>query len=350
VRGEGGVLKNRDGKRFMFENVPDNYKAQTADNPEEGWKYTQGDKESRRPPELLTRDHVARMIVSEVKAGRGSPHGGVFLDISWIREKLPNAEEHIKRKLPSMYHQFMQLAGIDITKQPMEIGPTTHYIMGGIRVDGDTQMSTVPGLFACGECAAGLHGANRLGGNSLSDLVVFGKRAGEHAARFAKEHGRASIDRTQVDDAASEALAPFEREASGEGPYQVQEALQETMQDLVGIVRTQQEMERALNNVRALERRAAKVGVKGNREYNPGWHTALDLKNLLTVSEAITRSALERKESRGGHFRDDYPSKDPAYGSFNLVIRKGSDGGMQLSREPIPSMPAHLAAVIEEMK
>ncbi len=350
VRGEGGVLKNRDGKRFMFENIPDNYKSQTADNPEEGWKYTQGDKESRRPPELLTRDHVARMIVSEVKAGRGSPHGGVFLDISWIRDKLPNAEEHIKRKLPSMYHQFMQLAGIDITKQPMEIGPTTHYIMGGIRVDGDTQMSTVPGLFACGECAAGLHGANRLGGNSLSDLVVFGKRAGEHAARFAKEHGTASIDRLQVDDAACEALAPFEREASGEGPYQVQEALQETMQDLVGIVRTQHEMERALNNVRALERRAAMVGVKGNREYNPGWHTALDLKNLLTVSEAITRSALERKESRGGHFRDDYPGKDPAFGSFNLVIRKGSDGDMQLSRESIPPLPAHLAAVIEEMK
>jgi len=350
VRGEGGVLKNRDGKRFMFENVPDNYKSQTADNPEEGWKYTQGDKESRRPPELLTRDHVARMIVSEVKAGRGSPHGGVFLDISWIREKLPNAEEHIKRKLPSMYHQFMQLAGIDITKQPMEIGPTTHYIMGGIRVDGDTQMSTLSGLFACGECAAGLHGANRLGGNSLSDLVVFGKRAGEHAARFAKEHGTASIDRSQVDDAAGEALAPFEREASGEGPYQVQEALQETMQDLVGIVRTQHEMERALNNVRALERRAAMVGVKGNREYNPGWHTALDLKNLLTVSEAITRSALERKESRGGHFRDDYPGKDPAYGSFNLVIRKGSDGDMQLSRESIPPLPTHLAAVIEEMK
>src|SRR3954452_4808212 len=185
VRGEGGVLKNRDGKRFMFENIPDNYKSQTADNPEEGWKYTQGDKNSRRPPELLTRDHVARMIVSEVKAGRGSPHGGVFLDIAWIKEKIPNSEEHIKRKLPSMYHQFMQLAGIDITKEPMEIGPTTHYVMGGIRVDGDSQMSTVPGLFACGECGAGLHGANRLGGNSLSDLIVFGKRAGEYAAKFA---------------------------------------------------------------------------------------------------------------------------------------------------------------------
>src|SRR5262249_7287599 len=205
VRGEGGVLRNKDGRRFMFDDIPENYRAQTASDPEEGWTYTQGDKNSRRPPELLTRDHVARMIVSEVKAGRGSPHGGVFLDISWIKEKIPNAEEHIKRKLPSMYHQFMQLAGIDITKEPMEIGPTTHYIMGGIRVDGDTQMSNVPGLFACGECAAGLHGANRLGGNSLSDLIVFGKRAGEHAARFAGTNGAVAIDRAAVDAAAREA-------------------------------------------------------------------------------------------------------------------------------------------------
>jgi succinate dehydrogenase / fumarate reductase flavoprotein subunit len=350
VRGEGGVLKNRDGKRFMFENIPENYKAQTADNPEEGWKYTQGDKNSRRPPELLTRDHVARMIVSEVKAGRGSPHGGVFLDIAWIKEKIPNSEEHIKRKLPSMYHQFMQLAGIDITKEPMEIGPTTHYIMGGIRGDGDTQMSNVPGLFACGECGAGLHGANRLGGNSLSDLIVFGKRAGEHAAKFAKEHGKVAVDTAQVDATARDALAPFERESSGEGPYQVQESLQETMQDLVGIVRAQHEMERALECIQVLKQRAAKVGVRGNREYNPGWHTALDLRNLLTVSEAIARCALERKESRGGHFRDDYPDKDPEYAKFNFVVRKGPDGEMQLGREPIPPMPDHLKAVIEEMK
>jgi succinate dehydrogenase / fumarate reductase, flavoprotein subunit len=350
VRGEGGVLKNRDGKRFMFENIPDNYKAQTADNPEEGWKYTQGDKNSRRPPELLTRDHVARMIVSEVRAGRGSPHGGVFLDISWIKEKLPNAEEHIKRKLPSMYHQFMQLAGIDITKEPMEIGPTTHYIMGGIRVEGDTQMSTVPGLFACGECAAGLHGANRLGGNSLSDLIVFGKRAGEHAAAFAKASGIVSIDTKQVDAAARDALAPFERDG-GEGPYQVQESLQETMQDNVGIVRAQPEMEHALQEIGKLRQRAGRVGVKGNREYNPGWHTALDLNNLLTVSEAIARSAIERKESRGGHFRDDYPDKDPAYATFNFLVRKdGKSGEMQITRESIPPMPAHLKAIIEEMK
>jgi succinate dehydrogenase / fumarate reductase, flavoprotein subunit len=350
VRGEGGVLKNRDGKRFMFDNIPDNYKAQTADNPEEGWKYTQGDKNSRRPPELLTRDHVARMIVSEVRAGRGSPHGGVFLDISWIKEKLPNAEEHIKRKLPSMYHQFMQLAGIDITKEPMEIGPTTHYIMGGIRVEGDTQMSTVPGLFACGECAAGLHGANRLGGNSLSDLIVFGKRAGEHAAAFAKSNGGVSIDTKQVDASARDALAPFERDG-GEGPYQVQESLQETMQDNVGIVRAQAEMEHALQEIGKLKQRATRVGVKGNREYNPGWHTALDLNNLLTVSEAIARSAIERRESRGGHFRDDYPDKDPAYATFNFLVRKdGKSGEMQISREPIPPMPAHLKAIIEEMK
>jgi succinate dehydrogenase / fumarate reductase flavoprotein subunit len=350
VRGEGGVLKNRDGKRFMFENIPDNYKAQTADNPEEGWKYTQGDKASRRPPELLTRDHVARMIVSEVRAGRGSPHGGVYLDIAWIKEKLPNAEEHIKRKLPSMYHQFMQLAGIDITKTPMEIGPTTHYVMGGIRVNGDTQMSTVPGLFACGECAAGLHGANRLGGNSLSDLIVFGKRAGEHAAQFAKQHGGVTVDAAQIDGAARDALAPFERQGNGEGPYQVQEALQETMQDNVGIVRAGREMEQALLAIEGLRARAERVGVKGNREYNPGWHTALDLQNLLIVSEAIARSGLARKESRGGHFRDDYPDKDPELGKVNFVIRRGADGEMQLTREPIPPMPEHLTAVIEEMK
>jgi succinate dehydrogenase / fumarate reductase flavoprotein subunit len=349
VRGEGGVLKNRDGKRFMFENIPENYKSQTADNAEEGWKYTQGDKNSRRPPELLTRDHVARMIVSEVKAGRGSPHGGVFLDIAWIKEKIPNSEEHIKRKLPSMYHQFMQLAGIDITKEAMEIGPTTHYIMGGIRVDGDSQMTTVPGLFACGECGAGLHGANRLGGNSLSDLIVFGKRAGEYAAKFAKANGAVAMDQAQVDTIQKDALAPFERDG-GEGPYQVQDALQETMQDLVGIVRAQGEMERALDLIGTLKDRAARVSVKGNREYNPGWHTALDLGNLLTVSEAIARCALERKESRGGHFRDDYPDKSAEFGKFNLVVKKGAGGEMELSREMIPPMPEHLKAVIEEMK
>ena len=350
VRGEGGVLRNRDGKRFMFDNIPDNYKPQTADNEEEGWRYTQGDKDARRPPELLTRDHVARMIVREVKEGRGSPHGGVFLDISWIKEKLPNASEHIKKKLPSMYHQFKQLAGIDITKEPMEIGPTTHYVMGGIRVDGDSQMSNVPGLFACGECAAGLHGANRLGGNSLSDLLVFGKRAGQHAAAFAREQTGALINDADIEESARRALAPFERGIGGEGPYQVQESLQTTMQNYVGIVRVEDEMERALSEIEVLKQRADKVGVPGNREYNPGWHTALDLRHLLIVSEAITRSALARKESRGGHFRDDYPDKDPAFATFNHVTRMGPDGGMQLERATIPPMPADLQAIIQEMQ
>ena len=350
VRGEGGVLRNRDGKRFMFDNIPDNYKPQTADNEEEGWRYTQGDKDARRPPELLTRDHVARMIVREVKEGRGSPHGGVFLDISWIKEKLPNASEHIKKKLPSMYHQFMQLAGIDITKEPMEIGPTTHYVMGGIRVDGDSQMSNVPGLFACGECAAGLHGANRLGGNSLSDLLVFGKRAGQHAAAFAREQSGATISDAEIEESARRALAPFERGSGAEGPYQVQESLQTTMQNYVGIVRVADEMERALAEIAVLKQRADKVGVPGNREYNPGWHTALDLRHLLIVSEAITRSALARKESRGGHFRDDYPDKDSAFATFNHVTSMGADGGMQLDRAQIPPMPADLQAIIQEMQ
>jgi succinate dehydrogenase / fumarate reductase flavoprotein subunit len=350
VRGEGGVLKNRDGKRFMFENVPDNYKSQTADTPEEGWRYTQGDKNARRPPELLTRDHVARMIVREVREGRGSPHGGVFLDIAWIKEKIRNSPEHIKKKLPSMYHQFMQLAGIDITTTPMEIGPTTHYVMGGIRVDGDTQMSTVPGLFAAGECAAGLHGANRLGGNSLSDLLVFGKRAGEHAASFAKSNGQVKVMMADAENAEKHALAIFDRGPTAEGPYQIQEALQNTMQDLVGIVRVQHEMERALGEIERLVQRAKQVGIGGNREYNPGWHTALDLRHLLTVSEAIARCAAARKESRGGHFRDDYPDKDPEFAKFNHVVRQGPDRDMVLERVQIPPMPDHLKAVIEEMK
>ncbi len=349
VRGEGGVLRNRDGKRFMFENIPDNYKPQTADTEEEGWRYTQGDKNARRPPELLTRDHVARMIVREVKEGRGSPHGGVFLDISWIKEKLPNAAEHIRKKLPSMYHQFMQLAGIDITKEPMEIGPTTHYVMGGIRVDGDTQMTTLPGLFACGECAAGLHGANRLGGNSLSDLLVFGKRAGQYAAEFARTQPASTLREADIEDAAKRALAPFDRGADGEGPYQVQESLQTTMQNYVGIVRVKDEMERALSEIEVLKERAANVGVPGNREYNPGWHTALDLRHLLIISEGIARSALERKESRGGHFRDDYPEKDPEFAKFNHVIRLGKNGEMELERAMIPPMPEELEAIIQEM-
>jgi succinate dehydrogenase / fumarate reductase flavoprotein subunit len=356
VRGEGGVLRNNLGRRFMFDDIPDLYKSQTADNEEEGWRYTQGDKSARRPPELLTRDHVARCIVREIREGRGSPHGGVFLDISWIKERISNAPEHIKRKLPSMYHQFKELAGIDITTEPMEVGPTTHYAMGGVRVDGDTQMSTVPGLFAAGECAAGLHGANRLGGNSLSDLVVFGKRAGEHAARFAREQGSrwafAREQEEQVEEAARRALLPLERQERGDGhgAYAIQHELQEKMQELVGIVRNEGDMKKGLEVVAALKERSRNVAAPGNREYNPGWHTALDLENLLTVAEAVARAALERKESRGAHFREDYPAKDPTWGKTTLVIRKGRSGEMDLLREPLPEMPAELKQIVEENK
>ena len=348
VRGEGGILKNSEGKRFMFDDIPANYKEQTADSPEEGWRYTQGDKSARRPPELLTRDHVARCIVREIKAGRGSPHGGVFLDIAWIKEKISNSEEHIKKKLPSMYHQFKQLADIDITQVPMEVGPTTHYIMGGIRVDAETQMSTVPGLFAAGECAAGLHGANRLGGNSLSDLLVFGKRAGEFAAKFAQENGAGKADEQQIEEATHRAVQPFDQ-TGGENPFQIQHDLQDMMQDLVGIVRREDEMLRALDGIEKLWQRAEKVSVGGNVEFNPGWHTALDLQNLLTVSEAITLSAIERKESRGAQFREDYPEKDAEFGTFNIAVRKDSDGRMKISRDPIPAISAELKQIIEEM-
>ena len=350
VRGEGGILTNKEGRRFMFDFIPDNYKTQTADNEDEGWRYTQGDKNARRPPELLTRDHVARCIVREIKEGRGSPHGGVFLDISWIKQKLSDGEEHIKRKLPSMYHQFKALGDIDITREPMEVGPTTHYIMGGIHVNADTQMSTVPGLFAAGECAAGINGANRLGGNSLSDLLVFGKRAGEFAAKFAKDNSIASIDPQQIESVVREALEPFERSASAqsEGPYQVQKHLQEVMQHDVGIVRREDEMKHALEEIEKLWERAGQVGITGTRDFNPGWHTALDLKHLLTVSEAITRSALERKESRGAQFRDDYPDKDDAFAKVNTIISRGAGGTMQTRLEPIPEMPDYLKKVIEE--
>jgi succinate dehydrogenase / fumarate reductase flavoprotein subunit len=349
VRGEGGILTNKDGRRFMFGEIPENYRAQTADNEEEGWRYCQGDKNARRPPELLTRDHIARCIVREIKEGRGSPHGGVYLDIAWIKQKLPNATEYIKRKLPSMYHQFKQLADIDITEQPMEVGPTTHYIMGGVHVDPDTQMSRLPGLFAAGECAAGINGANRLGGNSLSDLLVFGKRAGEFAAKFARENSLGKIDNDKIDTIAREALAPFER-GGGENPYELQRDLQKTMQDLVGIVRNENEMRGALDKIDSLKSRAANVSVTGNREYNPGWHTALDLQNLLTVSEAITRAALERKESRGAQFREDYPNKDDAFAKTNTIIAKAPDGSMQVQLESLPEMPDYLKRIIEEIK
>ncbi len=348
VRGEGGILKNSEGKRFMFDDIPDLYKDQTAKDPEEGWRYTQGDKSANRPPELLTRDHVARCINREVKAGRGSPHGGVYLDIAWIKEKLPNAAEHIKKKLPSMYHQFIQLANLDITTTPMEVGPTTHYIMGGIRVDSDTQASTVSGLFAAGECAAGINGANRLGGNSLSDLIVFGKRAGEFAAEFAKANSHGSVDNTQIETEARRAVEPFERE-QGENAFNIQHDLQDMMQRLVGIVRNEDEMREAVDELQKMKSRSANCSVTGNIDFNPGWHTALDLKHLLTVSEAIAVAALERKESRGGHFREDYPNKEKEFGMFNFSLKRDPDGQMQISRVPIPEMPEELRKVIEEM-
>jgi succinate dehydrogenase flavoprotein subunit len=352
VRGDGGVLRNKDGRRFMFDDIPELYKNQTADNEEEGWRYVEGDKAARRPPELLTRDHVARCIMREVREGRGSPHGGVFLDIAWIKEKIPNAEAHIKRKLPSMYHQFKKLADIDITKEAMEVGPTTHYIMGGVLVDADTQMSTVPGLFAAGECAGGLHGANRLGGNSLSDLLVFGQRAGEHAAHFAREHDLADPAADQIDAAIHDAVAPFESPVRGEaeGPYRVQHDLQDAMQDLVGIVRVDRELQQALERIAALRERTARVRVEGHRQYNPGWHLALDLRNMLTVSEAIARAALERRESRGAHTRDDFPGKDEKFGKVNVIVEQGRDATMQVRQRPIPEMRADLKAIIEEMK
>jgi succinate dehydrogenase / fumarate reductase, flavoprotein subunit len=347
VRGEGGILTKNEGRRFMFEEIPEAYRAYTADNEEEGWRYCQGDKNARRPPELLTRDHVSRCIVREIKEGRGSPHGGVYLDISWIKSKIPNAAAHIKRKLPSMHHQFKQLADIDITEQPMEVGPTTHYIMGGVRVDPETQMSRVPGLFAAGECAAGINGANRLGGNSLSDLLVFGKRAGEFAAKFARENSLGKIDVDQIDTVARKTLAPFER-SDGENPYAIQRDLQDAMQDLVGIVRNEAEMREALDKITNFKRRSERAAVTGNREYNPAWHTALDLENLLIASEAITRAALERKESRGAQFREDYPEKDDRFAKVNTIASRTPDGSMQVRLEPLPEMPDYLKQVIEE--
>jgi len=349
VRGEGGVLRNSEGRRFMFDDIPDLYKNQTAKDEQEGWRYVIGDKQACRPPELLTRDHVARCIVREVREGRGSPHGGVFLDIAWIREKLGSkASDHIKKKLPSMHHQFKQLAGVDITAEPMEVGPTTHYVMGGIDVDGESQMSTVPGLFAAGEVAAGLHGANRLGGNSLSDLVVFGQIAGARAAEWAKEHPSPTIDEGQVEAEHRAALRPLDAN-DGENPYQIQSDLQALMQDKAGIVRTEDEMAEALDGLARLRERAGRAKAHGHREYNPGWHTAIDLANLMVVSEAVARSAMDRRESRGAHFREDCPSKDDAHARHNTVVRRGPDGEMRVDRKPIEPMPEELQEIIREM-
>ncbi|MFL5244730.1 MAG: fumarate reductase/succinate dehydrogenase flavoprotein subunit [Gemmataceae bacterium] len=359
VRGEGGCLRNSEGKRFMFGDIPDAYKTQTADNEEEGFLYVLGEKyqgkDARRPPELLTRDHVARCIVREVKQGRGSPHGGVFLELesfaNWMKKRNPsfNAAEHWKKKLPSMYHQFKELGNVDITKQAMEVGPTTHYIMGGVRVNADTQMSAIPGLFACGECAAGINGANRLGGNSLSDLLVLGKRAGEFAAKFSKDQSAGQVNNEQIEESARWALSFIDQPAGDENPYKVQQDLQEMMQDLVGIVRKQDEMTQALERLGQLRDRSQRVRAPINREYNPGWHTCMDLTNLMTVSEAVTRAALERKESRGGQFRDDFPRKDSKdFGKVNTVVWKGPDGTMQFRFDRIPEMPAELKEVIKE--
>src|SRR5882762_3386059 len=350
VRGEGGVLRNNSGKRFMFDDIPENYRSQTSTDEEEGWRYIQGDKNAKRPPELLTRDHVARCIMREIKAGRGSPHGGVFLDIAWIKEKISNAPDHIKKKLPSMYHQFKELAGVDITKEPMEVGPTTHYMMGGIKVDADSQMTTVPGLFAAGECAAGLHGANRLGGNSLSDLLVFGKRAGEFAAEYAKNNPETKINENQVSEIVNWALAPFERDSKNGNAFQIQSHLQDFMQDLVGITRTESDLAKAIDKITEMKAVIKNLGCDGNRNFNPGWHTALELNHMITVAEAIARAARERKESRGGHFREDFPEKSNEFGNVNISIIKSDSESIEVKQKAKLSMRPDLQQIIEEMK
>jgi succinate dehydrogenase / fumarate reductase flavoprotein subunit len=351
VRGDGGVLRNSENKRFMFDYIPEFFKAETADNIEEADRWYD-DKHNRRPPELLPRDEVARAINSEIKAGRGSPHGGVYLDIASRR-----TPEFIRRRLPSMYHQFKELADVDITREPMEIGPTCHYVMGGVEVDPDSQASIVPGLYAAGEVAGGMHGANRLGGNSLSDLIVFGKRAGEYAAAYAKQLGtsRPRVAEGDVSKASDYALAPFQPEHGAENPYAVHQELQDTMQDLVGIIRVEHELEQALDKIAVLRAKAANVVVEGNRQYNPGWHLALDLRNMLLVSQAVAAAALERKESRGGHTRDDYPLTDPYWGTQNVVLAlkapQSDHDGDQLSvkRQPLPKPPPELAKLLEDV-
>ena len=342
VRGDGGTLKNSKGERFMFNYIPEFFKGETADNEAEADRWYENKKDNRRTPDLLPRDEVARAINAEVKAGRGSPRGGVFLDICTRRPA-----DYIRKRLPSMYHQFKELAGVDITKEPMEVGPTCHYVMGGVRVDADTTQSTVPGLFAAGEVAGGLHGSNRLGGNSLSDLLVFGRRAGLYAALYAKDFGgQLTVDSGQIESLAREALAPLER-TGGENPYAIQSELQDTMQALVGLIRVEAEMIEALRRIEKLKERAQKVHVEGNRQYNPGWHTALDIESLLTVAECCALAALERKESRGGHTREDHPYTDDQWGRINVVQRR-RNGALQLAREPLPEMPPELKQLFQE--
>ncbi len=342
VRGDGGTLRNIDGERFMFNYIPPMFAAETADTEEEADRWYTDKVNARRTPDLLPRDEVARAINAEVKAGRGSPHGGVFLDIASRRDA-----EYIKRRLPSMYHQFRELADVDITKDAMEVGPTAHYVMGGVRVDADTAASTVPGLFAAGEVAGGMHGSNRLGGNSLSDLVVFGRRAGLAAAEYA--HGLSSmpgVDSAQIDAAATETLAPFDG-GGDENPYTIHRELQDAMQALVGIIRTESELKEARERLQVFKERASHVRVDGTRQYNPGWHLALDLRSMLTVAELITQGAIERKESRGGHTREDYPKADAHFSTVNIV-QKLQDTEVTWREEPLPEMPDDLKRLFEE--
>jgi succinate dehydrogenase / fumarate reductase flavoprotein subunit len=344
VRGDGGTLKNSEGARFMFNYIPEYFKGETADNEKEADAWYEDKKNNRRTPDLLPRDEVARAINSEVKAGRGTPHGGVFLDICTRR-----SPDYIRKRLPSMYHQFKELAGVDITKEPMEVGPTCHYIMGGLRVDPDTAATRVPGLYAAGEVAGGMHGSNRLGGNSLSDLLVFGRRAGLYAAQYARGlTGPPAVDRGQVDAAIRSLLAPLEP-SGNENPYAIHADLQECMQTLVGIIRTEGELRKALEEIAVFKQRLGRARVTGGREFNPGWHLALDLRAMLAVSEACALGALERKESRGGHTREDYPKPDPKWGALNVVLRRRGDE-WEVSHEPIPPPPPELKTLLEEKK
>ncbi|RJQ09362.1 MAG: fumarate reductase/succinate dehydrogenase flavoprotein subunit [Dehalococcoidia bacterium] len=341
VRGDGGTLKNTSGERFMFNYIPPMFASETADTEAEADRWYDDKVNARRTPDLLPRDEVARAINSEVKAGRGTPHGGVFLDIASRR-----SEEYIKRRLPSMYHQFMQLAGVDITKEPMEVGPTAHYAMGGVRVDAETAASTVPGLYAAGEVAGGMHGSNRLGGNSLSDLVVFGRRAGENAAKYALGlSGQPSVDQGAIAERSASILKPFE--GGRENPYTLHKELQDCMQENVGIIRTDSEMRQALVKIAELRERLTQVQVEGHIQYNTGWHLALDMEHMLRVAEAITMAAIERKESRGGHTRDDFPNASGDFGKVNVVVRERGTA-VSVVQEPLPEMPDELKKLFEE--